>query len=77
MTVIGQIAIKNIRSLKSDGNESCFVIKSMYSFWKVCAASMTESQEWQCAIKYAMMDPCTGSGGGSKSASPMSQLVGK
>jgi len=49
MTVIGQMAIKNIRELtpNSGGTASpCFTLQNLHTKWKLCAASKVEEQEW-------------------------------
>lgn len=61
MTVIGQMAMKNVREvIPSTGPESCFKIQNIHVTWKLCAASKAEEQEWYCAVKYALRDPCGG-----------------
>lgn len=80
MTIIGQIAIKNLKNMaeiKSD--PGCLVVESYHNKWDMCAASLVEMQEWYCSIKYAMRQPCDGKkdGDSDKTKSPLNNLVGK
>merc|ERR1711881_763259 len=58
MTVVGQMAIKNIKELVPNVGQSCFKMENRHSKWTLCAASKAEEQEWYCSLKYALDDPC-------------------
>jgi len=53
MTVIGQMAVKNIRNIKesTDVGPSCLLVETVYTSWTLCGASQAEKQEWYCSIK--------------------------
>lgn len=51
MTVIGHMAIKNIKEVKENGADPCMHVNSdAGQEWKLCASSATEKQEWYCAL---------------------------
>jgi len=79
MTIIGQIAIKNVKNLvEIKADPGCLTLESYHNKWDMCAASLVEMQEWYCSIKYAMRDPCDGakSGNNNSKKNPLSDLVG-
>jgi len=77
MTIIGHIAIKNIKDVNEGGPDPCMTISSdSGQSWKLCASSATEKQEWYCALGYAMRKPCSGQGQAKKKKSGLDSLVG-
>lgn len=77
MTVIGHLAIKNIKEVNEGGADPCMTLTSdSAQNWKLCASSATEKQEWYCALGYAMRKPCNGQGGAPKKSGGLDSLVG-
>lgn len=77
MTVIGHLAVKNIKNVVENTDDvSCLSLSSdVCQDWRLCASSATEKQEWYCAIGYALRKPCNGQGKSQK-AGGLDDLVG-
>lgn len=75
MTIVGQMAIKNIKDLEFDkADNNCLIVSNFKISWTLCAASKSEAQEWFCSVKYALRTPCDGKSGSDSSSNESKEI---